>query len=364
MTQILDEVSRSVRERAARKDTSPRSVFNAALDAQIEAGNAVLPLNEELELRQAAENRLFGFGKLQPLLDDPEIEEIWINGPAQIFVARSGRASHLNLEIGAGELSALVERMLRPTGRRLDRSSPFVDASLPDGSRLHVVIPDITGQHWSVNIRKFPKRIITMADLVSMKSISSEASEFLIENVRAGANVLVSGATQAGKTTVLCALLNSIDSRERIITVEETFEIRADNPDWVALQTRQSNLEGKGEVTLRRLIRESLRMRPSRLVVGEVREAEALDLLIALNSGLPGLCTIHANSSQDALLKIATLPLLAGSNISMEFVNPTVAACIDFVVHCSLNPEGVRTISEIRRVTGFDGSIRSEVVRT
>lgn len=364
MTQILDELSRSVRENVVRKKASPRSVFNAALDAQIEAGNRSLALNEELELRQAAENRLFGFGKLQPLLDDPEIEEIWINGPSQIFVARAGVASHLNLEIGAGELSALVERMLRPTGRRLDRSSPFVDASLPDGSRLHVVIPDITGLHWSVNIRKFPNRIISMADLVSMKAISLEAAEFLIEEVRAGANVLVSGATQAGKTTVLCALLNSIDFRERIITVEETFEIRADNPDWVAMQTRQTNLEGKGEVTLRRLIRESLRMRPSRLVVGEVREAEALDLLIALNSGLPGLCTIHANSSQDALLKIATLPLLAGNNISMEFINPTVAACIGFVVHCSLNAEGARTISEIRRVTGFDGSIKSEVVRT
>jgi pilus assembly protein CpaF len=364
MTQILDELSRSVRENVVRKKASPRSVFNAALDAQIEAGSRSLALNEELELRQAAENRLFGFGKLQPLLDDPEIEEIWINGPSQIFVARAGIASHLNLEISAGELSALVERMLRPTGRRLDRSSPFVDASLPDGSRLHVVIPDITGLHWSVNIRKFPNRIISMADLVSMKAISLEASEFLIEEVRAGANVLVSGATQAGKTTVLCALLNSIDARERIITVEETFEIRADNPDWVAMQTRQTNLEGKGEVTLRRLIRESLRMRPSRLVVGEVREAEALDLLIALNSGLPGLCTIHANSSQDALLKIATLPLLAGNNISMEFINPTVAACIDLVVHCSLNAEGARTISEIRRVTGFDGSIKSEVVRT
>ncbi|MEN9956522.1 MAG: hypothetical protein RIR46_130 [Actinomycetota bacterium] len=363
MTQILDELSRSVRENVVRKKASPRSVFNAALDAQIEAGSRSLALNEELELRQAAENRLFGFGKLQPLLDDPEIEEIWINGPSQIFVARAGIASHLNLEIGAGELSALVERMLRPTGRRLDRSSPFVDASLPDGSRLHVVIPDITGLHWSVNIRKFPNRIISMADLVSMKAISLETSEFLIEEVRAGANVLVSGATQAGKTTVLCALLNSIDSRERIITVEETFEIRADNPDWVAMQTRQTNLEGKGEVTLRRLIRESLRMRPSRLVVGEVREAEALDLLIALNSGLPGLCTIHANSSQDALLKIATLPLLAGNNISMEFINPTVAACIDLVVHCSLNAEGARTISEIRRVTGFDGAIKSEVVR-
>lgn len=364
MTQILDQVSDSVRDRVSGQSANPKAIFNAALDDEIEARSRLLPLDEELELRQSAENRLFGFGKLQPLLDDPEIEEIWINGPSKIFAARSGKAIQLPLEIGSGELAGIVERMLRPTGRRLDRSSPFVDASLPDGSRLHVAIPDITGQHWSVNIRKFPNRIITMNDLVSLGSVSPSTAEFLVDKVRTGANILVSGATQAGKTTLLCALVNSIKPEERIVTVEETFEIRANNPDWVAMQTRQPNLEGKGEINLRRLIKEALRMRPSRLVVGEVREAEALDLLIALNSGLPGLCTIHANSSVDALLKITTLPLLAGNNISMEFIRPTVSSCIDLVVHCSLNAEGSRRISEIRRVTGYDGSIKSEVVLT
>lgn len=364
MSQILDQVSESVRARVSLQNASPKAIFNAALDAEIEASPRLLPLDEELGLRQSAENKLFGFGKLQPLLDDPEIEEIWINGPSKIFAARSGSAIQLQLEISAAEIAGIIERMLRPTGRRLDRSSPFVDASLPDGSRLHVAIPDITGQHWSVNIRKFPNRIITMDDLVSLGSISASTASFLIEKVRTGANILVSGATQAGKTTLLCALINSISSRERIITVEETFEIRANNPDWVAMQTRQPNLEGKGEINLRRLIKEALRMRPSRLVVGEVREAEALDLLIALNSGLPGLCTIHANSSLDALLKITTLPLLAGNNISLEFIRPTVSSCIDYVVHCSLNTQGARRISEIRRVTGYDGSITSEMVLT
>ena len=364
MAKIIDQVSESVRDRVSLERANPKAVFNAALDAEIEARTPAMPLGDELELRQSAENRLFGFGKLQPLLDDPEIEEIWINGPAKVFIAKSGKASELSIEISAEELSGLVERMLRPTGRRVDRSSPFVDASLPDGSRLHVVIPDITGQYWSVNIRKFPNRVMTVAELVASGSISSRAAQFLVEEVRHGANVLVSGATQAGKTTLLCALINSIDTSERIISVEETFEIRATNPDWVAMQTRQSNLEGKGEITLRRLIKESLRMRPSRLVVGEVREAEALDLLIALNSGLPGLCTIHANSAVDALMKIATLPLLAGNNISMDFIKPTVASCINFVVHCSLGADGFRSISEIRRVTGFDGAIKSEVVLT
>lgn len=364
MSQILDQVSESVRARVSLQNVSPKAIFNAALDAEIEASQRLVPLGEELGLRQLAENKLFGFGKLQPLLDDPDVEEIWINGPSKIFVARSGNSIQLQLEISGVELAGIVERMLRPTGRRLDRSSPFVDASLPDGSRLHVAIPDITGQHWSVNIRKFPNRIITMDDLVTLGAISTSTASFLIEKVRTGANILVSGATQAGKTTLLCALINSISSKERIITVEETFEIRANNPDWVAMQTRQPNLEGKGEINLRRLIKEALRMRPSRLVVGEVREAEALDLLIALNSGLPGLCTIHANSSLDALLKMTTLPLLAGNNISLEFIRPTVSSCIDFVVHCSLNTQGARSISEIRRVTGYDGSITSELVLT
>jgi pilus assembly protein CpaF len=201
-----------------------------------------------------------------------------------------------------------------------------------------------------------------MDDLVALGSMSADVAAFLVEKLRAGANILVSGATQAGKTTLLCALIASLDASERIVTVEETFEIRSNNSDWVAMQTRQPNLEGKGEISLRRLIKESLRMRPSRLIVGEVREAEALDLLIALNSGLPGLCTVHANSTLDALLKISTLPLLAGNNISMDFIRPTVAACIDYVVHCSLNSDGNRKVSEIRAVTGFDGSITSEVV--
>jgi pilus assembly protein CpaF len=362
MSQILGAVSDSVRDRSAHSSANPRAVFDAALDAEIEARAGLLTLGEELELRQSAENLLFGFGKLQPLLDDPAIEEIWINGPSKVFVAKSGKTSRVKLEMDSSEISGLVERMLRPTGRRLDRSSPFVDASLPDGSRLHVVIPDITSDHWSVNIRKFPRRILSMDDLVAAGSMSANASVFLVDKVRSGANILVSGATQAGKTTLLCALINALNPDERIITVEETFEIRANNIDWVAMQTRQPNLEGKGEVSLRRLIKESLRMRPSRLIVGEVREAEALDLLIALNSGLPGICTVHANSTLDALLKISTLPLLAGSNISMDFIGPTVAACIDFVVHCSLNADGSRNVSEIRALTGYNGAITSEVV--
>jgi pilus assembly protein CpaF len=229
--------------------------------------------------------------------------------------------------------------MLKDTGRRLDRSVPFVDASLADGSRLHVVIPDVTRENWSINIRKFNAKILSLSNLVELGSLTIWQSEFLRQQVRLGRNILVSGATQAGKTTLLCALLSALDAKQRVVSVEETFEIRVAGDDWVAMQTRQPNLEGVGEVTLRRLVKEALRMRPSRLVVGEVREAESLDLLIALNSGLPGMSTIHANSARDAVAKLCTLPLLAGQNISSSFVNPTVGNCIDLVVHCQYDEE-------------------------
>jgi pilus assembly protein CpaF len=251
-----------------------------------------------------------------------------------------------------GQVRELVERMLQSTGRRVDLSSPFVDASLPDGSRLHVVIPDITRRHWSVNVRKFTQRIRDLRRLVELGSLSGPAAEFLRMSVLAGVNILVSGATQAGKTTMLNALLGASRPSQRIVTVEETFELSVSAPDVVGMQCRQPSLEGTGEVTLRRLIKEALRMRPDRLVVGEVREAESLDLLIALNSGLPGMCSIHANSAQDALSKLTTLPLLAGRNIDSSFVVPTVASCIDVIVHCELDRHGMRRVSEISAPTG------------
>jgi pilus assembly protein CpaF len=202
-----------------------------------------------------------------------------------------------------------------------------------------------------MNVRKFPETTIGLKDLLLSKTISVNQFHTLVNAIETGKNILVSGATQSGKTTLLCALLNEISPQQRIVSVEETFELKIQKPDWIAMQTRQPNLEGIGEVTLRRLIKEALRMRPNRLIVGEVREAESLDLLIALNSGLPGACTIHANSAKDAILKLSTLPLLAGQNISSEFVVPTVGNSIDLVVHCQLNPDGSRVVSEILQVS-------------
>jgi pilus assembly protein CpaF len=327
-------------------------------------GGAVPLLADETAVARQVVAALTGFGPLQPFLDDPSVEEIWINGPDRVFIARDGVSQRLPLKLGERDVRDLVERMLQSTGRRVDLSSPFVDASLPDGSRLHVVIPDITRAHWAVNIRKFRSGMRALSDLVRLGSMPQQAADFLDLCVRTGHNILVSGATQSGKTTLLGALLGSAPQGERIVTVEETFELAIDAPDWVALQCRQPSLEGTGEVSLRRLIKEALRMRPDRLIVGEVREAESLDLLIALNSGLPGMCSLHANSATDALTKLATLPLLAGRNIDASFVVPTVASSIDLVVHAELERSGRRRVVEIVAASGaiVDGVIQTETL--
>ncbi|TFB97475.1 CpaF family protein [Cryobacterium adonitolivorans] len=315
-------------------------------------GGSLPLLTDEFQAAREVVAALTGFGALQPFLDDPDIEEIWINSPSRVFVARDGVPELTPMVLNEREVRDLVERMLQASGRRVDLSSPFVDASLPDGSRLHVVIPDITQRYWSVNIRKFTRRIRDLTQLVALGALTQPAAEFLRVCVRGGQNILVSGATQTGKTTMLNALLSATRRTERIITVEETFELSVGARDVVAMQCRQPSLEGAGEITLRRLIKESLRMRPDRLVVGEVREAESLDLLIALNSGLPGMCSIHANSARDALAKLSTLPLLAGRNIDSSFVLPTVAGCIDIVVHCEMDRHGRRRVTEIIAPSG------------
>jgi len=301
------------------------------------------------------------YGPIFPFISDPSIEEIWINTPERIFVARNGRSELTNLLLTADDVRNIVERALMWSGRRLDLSQPFVDARLPDGSRLHVAIPEITAEHWAVNIRKHLLRNLELIDLAKLGVMDLEIAEFLQEEVSDGSNILVSGGTQAGKTTMLNALVSAIPTNERVITVEEVFELKPVLPDVIAMQTRSVNIQGEGEIPLRRLIKESLRMRPSRIVVGEVREAEALDLLIALNSGLPGMGTIHANSARDAVMKLQTLPLLAGENISMKFVAPTVATALDLIAHVTLGKDGKRRLVEIARITGRVENDRVEV---
>lgn len=310
------------------------------------------PLEDKEATFRTIDNQLSGFGALQDYFDDPRVEEIWVNSPSEVFIAIDGLHQLTTTKLTAGELDDLIERMLRTSGRRVDLSQPFVDAMLPDGSRLHVVLPDITRSYPAVNIRKFIQRPRNLAGLVAQGSLTPPAARFLDAAVASGANILVSGATQAGKTTMLNALAGSIPARERIISCEEVFELNLPSRDWVPMQCRQPSLEGTGEVTLRSLVKEALRMRPTRIIVGEVREAESLDLLVALNSGLPGAGTIHANSARAAITKICTLPLLAGANISSSFVVPTVAVSIDVVVHLRRNSNGTRLVSEICAVPG------------
>jgi len=256
--------------------------------------------------------RVAGFGPLQRFLDDPEIEEVWINDPSRVFIARNGRHELSNVILSRAEVQELVERMLKSSGRRVDLSQPFVDAMLPQGHRLHVVLEGISRDFAAVNIRKFVLKAARLDDLVRLGSLPRPAAHFLEAAVLAGQNIVVAGGTQAGKTTFLNCLAAAIPGGDRIISAEEVFELRFSHPDWVPMQTRQAGLEGTGEVSLRDLVRESLRMRPTRIIVGEVRSAECLDLLLALNAGLPGMATIHANSAREALVKLCTLPLLAG----------------------------------------------------
>jgi pilus assembly protein CpaF len=351
LPELVSALATLARRRIVSGGLEVSRALNEVLDEAVEAEPAGVLAADETRLKVELAQQLSAYGPLQPLLDDPEIEEIWINSTSELFVARAGITSVVEIRIEQELLQTLIEKMLRNTGRRLDRSSPFVDASLEDGSRLHVVIPDITRNNWSVNIRKFPNQVYALRQLVELESLSSSQAKFLSEQVKLGKNILVSGATQAGKTTLLCALLNEVSNSERVVSVEETFEIRYPGPDWVAMQTRQPNLEGVGEISLRRLVKEALRMRPGRIVVGEVRQAESFDLLIALNSGLPGLCTIHSNSAADAISKLCTLPLLAGANITSEFVIPTVGNCIDLVVHCRMLSSGKRIVEEIATVS-------------
>jgi len=320
--------------------------ISKAVDEAYENGQDLAETAEQQVLGEVR-SALSGYGPLDELVTDPAIEEIWINAPDEIFIAKNSETTQLAIKLSALEIRQAVERMLRDSGRRLDRSEPFVDATLQNGSRLHVVIPDVTREHWAVNIRKFPTKVYSLDDLVKFGSLTDLMAKHLSRKFAAGVNILVSGATQAGKTTMLCALLDVGAKTQRLVSVEETFEIRTNYRDWVAMQARQANLEGVGEITLRRLVKEALRMRPTRLVIGEVRQAEALDLLIALNSGIAGLCTIHANSAFDALEKLKLLPLLAGENIPAMFVSQTVERNIGLVVHCEMSSSGQRRVSQV-----------------
>jgi pilus assembly protein CpaF len=319
----------------------------------------VAPVSDPPAVLEELLARVAGFGPLQPYLDDPAVEEIWVNEPSRVFVAREGRHELTTTILTRAQVDELVERLLKASGRRVDRSLPFVDATLPEGHRVHVVLDGITRGFSALNIRKFVVRATRLDELVDLGSLTPQAARFLHAAVVSGLNVLVSGGTQAGKTTLLNCLGSAIPGGDRVVSCEEVFELRFAHPDWVPMQTRQVGLEGTGAVRLRQLVTESLRMRPSRIVIGEVRSEECLDLLLALNAGLPGMATLHANSAREAVVKMCTLPLLAGENISARFVVPTVAACLDLVVHLGIDADGRR---RVREIVGVPGRVEHDVI--
>lgn len=360
---VLDRVRTLVRERGTDPLADPRAVRAAILDVldEVSTPETEREVAEVEAWARELHDLVAGYGPLQRLFDDPDVEELWWNEPGRVFCARRGRTELTTVVLTEVQVHDLVERMLRTSGRRVDVSQPFVDALLPDGSRLHVVIPDVTRRHWAVNVRRHVLPASRLEDLVAIGTLTPGAARFLTAAVVAGLNLVVAGGTQAGKTTLLSCLLNAVPAGERVVTAEEVFELRLDRPDWVAMQTRQVGLEGTGEITLRRLVVEALRMRPNRLVVGEVRQAEALDLLVALNSGMPGMTSVHANSARDAVMKLCVLPMLAGENVTAAYIVPTVASSVDLVVHAATGPDGRR---RVREIVALSGRVEAGVVET
>ncbi len=298
-------------------------------------------------------HEIAGLGPLEPLLADAAVTEVMINGPGRVFVERAGALEAVVVDLDAAGIVRLVERVVAPLGLRLDRSSPLVDARLADGSRLHAVIPPLAIDGPCVTIRRFGARAVPLDAFAP----GPGAAAFLRWAVAAGWNVVVSGGTSAGKTTLLNALSGAIPDGERVVTIEETAELRLAQPHVVRLEARPPNAEGAGGVTVRDLVRASLRMRPDRVVVGEVRGAEALDMLQALNTGHDGsLSTVHANGARDALTRIETLALLAGTGLPLEAVRAQLGAAVDAVVHVARRPGGVRRIETIGEIATVDAT--------
>jgi pilus assembly protein CpaF len=310
-------------------------------------------------LRSAVLDELLGFGVLQDLLDDPTISEIMVNGLKGVWVESDGvlrrsARSFSSLE----QLMRVVDRMVHSAGRRVDQASPMVDARLPDGSRLNVILPPLSVDGPALTIRKFTSAGLTMDDLVRQGSLDAEAAEFLEGAVRNRMNVLVSGGTGTGKTTMLNVLSTYIERDERVVTVEDAVELTLDLPNLVRLEARPANTEGSGEVTIRDLVRNSLRMRPNRIVVGEVRGWETIDMLQAMNTGHEGsLSTVHANTPRDALRRLETMTLLGGVDLPLRAIREQIASSIDLIVHLARDAQGRRFVSEIAEIEGMESDV-------
>lgn len=330
-----------------------------AFEAEVTTRNIALPRSERAQLQVAIVNEILGYGPLEPMLHDPEITEIMVNGPHQIYVERRGKIELTSVRFRDDKhLMRVVEKILMPLGKRVDERVPMVDARLPDGSRVNIVIPPIALNGPCVTIRKFSRDPFTINDLISFGTLTPEIAQFLQASVQARLNIIVTGGTGSGKTTTLNVLSAFIPNDERIVTIEDTAELQLRQEHVVRLEARPPNIEGIGEVTIRDMVRNALRMRPNRIVVGECRGGEALDMLQAMNTGHDGsMTTIHANNPREALSRLETMVLMAGIDLPVRAIREQIAGAIDIIVHQERMRDGRRRITYISEVTGMEGEV-------
>jgi pilus assembly protein CpaF len=318
-----------------------------------------LPLNGEERGRLADEltQETLGVGPLAQLMADPAVTDILVNGPDKVWVERFGRLQRTDVRFrDQDHIARVIERIAARCGRRIDQASPMVDLRLPDGSRVNATIPPVSIDGPTISIRRFGRQRLRREDLVRLDMLSQEMQAFLDLAVRSRKNILIMGGTGAGKSTLLGAMAEAIPDSERIVTIEDTAELVLDQEHVVRLETRPVNIEGRGEVTARDLVINSLRMRPDRIIVGEVRGPEALDMLQAMNTGHDGsLCTVHANSPRDALNRLETMVLMAGLELPSRAIREQIVAAIQYVVQVRRCEDGVRRVESIAEITGMEG---------
>ena len=359
VTGIVTEVRRRLTDvpgKSSMSDDNLRLVADTVV-ADVLSMPAYAGLDGDGRLASTVLDELLGFGPLQDLLADPLVSEIMVNGTSRVFVESSGTIRHTTRTFESDEqLLRVIDRMLRTSGRRVDQASPMVDAHLPDGSRLNVVLPPLAVDGPSVTIRKFLSSGLTTDDLVGQGTLSGPAARFLEAAVANRLNILVSGGTGTGKTTVLNILSSFIGRNERVVTIEDAVELTLKMENMVRLESRPPNAEGAGEVDIRDLVRNALRMRPDRIVVGEVRGAETIDMLQAMNTGHEGsLSTVHANSPRDALRRLETMVLLGGVELPLRAIREQVASAVDLVVHLARDAHGRRFVQTVTEVVGMEG---------
>ena len=327
---------------------------------EVIAGEDVpLSRNERTELFESIVAGILGFGVLEPFLKDESVTEVLVNGPNNVYVERAGRLESTDVRFrDTEELTRIIDRIVSPLGRRVDESSPMVDARLPDGSRVNVIIPPLSLVGPCISIRKFTRAAYSMEDFVRLDSCTEDMGKFMKACVQARLNIVISGGTSTGKTTLLNILSSYLGNDERILTIEDAAELQLQQDHVVRLEARPPNVEGKGQITIRQLVINALRMRPDRIVVGEVRGGEALDMLQAMNTGHDGsLTTAHSNTPRDTLARVETMVLMAGMDLPLRAIREQIASAFDLVVHLDRLPDGARKISQITEVQGMEGDV-------